>query len=229
MGFKSATKSLFKSLGFTLIKGDLVAKVKNVEAPSLSEHHLPNCKVYANRQLVLKDLPKNGVVVEVGVAYGDFSEIIINELKPQHFVAIDFFETINKDEEPWGKNELSKTNLTHEEYYQKRFGNQASIEIKKGYSWDKLAEFPDDHFDYIYLDAGHLYHDVKKDIEALKPKLKVGGFVQFNDYTIIAPSLLEPYGVPRAVNELLLEGGYEMTALCLQSGGYHDVVLKKIS
>lgn len=211
-----------------MIKGNLVTELRDMEADALEMHHMPDCKVYPNRTAVLKDIPKNGMIAEVGVAYGDFSEVLIAELNPKKFIAIDSFSIISSDEEPWGKNELTKTGMTHEDYYRKRFEGKVNMEIKKGYSWEKLGEFEDDYFDYIYVDAGHKYPDVSRDIEALTSKVKVNGYVQFNDYTIMAPTWLEAFGVPKAVNELLLSGGFEMTAFCLQTGGYHDVVLKRV-
>lgn len=45
-----------------------------------------------------------------------------------------------------------------------------------------FSEYPDTHFDVIYIDAGHTEEDVALDIEAAWPKLKVGGFMLFDDY-----------------------------------------------
>jgi hypothetical protein len=229
MIIKQLVKKTFKKLGYTLLKGDLIAEVREMEAPSLEMSHMPNCKVFPNRQSVLKTLPKNGIIAEVGVAYGDFSEILIDELNPKLFFAIDLFSIIKKEDEPWGKSELAQKQQTHEEYYTSRFQSKDSVvKLKKGYSWDKLAEFEDAYFDYVYLDAGHTYPDVAKDVEILASKIKVGGYIQFNDYATIAPTWLIPFGVARAVNELLLKGDYQMVAFCLQNGGYHDVLVQKI-
>ena len=229
MWFNQLVKKSFKKLGYTILKGDLINEVKQMEALQLSEIHMPNCRAYPDRVSVLRDLPKNGIIAEVGVAYGDFSEILIRELTPKRFVAIDSFQIFSKAEEPWGKKDLARANLSHEEFYKNRFADRVDIEIKKGLSWDMLNDCEDNYFDFIYLDAGHRYPDVSRDIQALKPKLKAGGYVQFNDYTTIAPTWLEPFGVAKAVTELLHEGGYEMVAFCFQSGGYHDVVLKKLN
>lgn len=227
MSLKKAIKNILDRAGLMVVKKGLVDELRNMEAPPLLESHLPNCKVYPNRYYVLSEIPQGGVIAEIGVAYGDFSQALINQLHPQKFVAIDLF-MFEKNEEPWGRNNLATSGLTHEEYYKDRFKHLDQVEVVKGYSWDKLADFEDEYFDYIYLDADHSYEEVKKDIAQIKKKLKTGGFVQFNDYTTMAPTLLKPYGVAKAVNELLLEGGYEMTAFCLEPGGYHDVVLKKI-
>lgn len=42
--------------------------------------------------------------------------------------------------------------------------------------------FPDEHFDIVYVDAGHEYHAVKSDIKNWLPKVKKGGWICGDDY-----------------------------------------------
>jgi predicted O-methyltransferase YrrM len=44
------------------------------------------------------------------------------------------------------------------------------------------ALFPDDYFSLIFVDAGHSYEMVMKDLEAWYPKLKKGGIFAGHDY-----------------------------------------------
>ena len=57
------------------------------------------------------------------------------------------------------------------------------------------ADFEDCSLDIVYIDASHNYEDVKKDIEAWLPKVKLGGILAGHDYGW--------EGVNRAVNEML--------------------------
>jgi len=57
--------------------------------------------------------------------------------------------------------------------------------------------FEDNSLDFIFIDAGHSYSDVKADIEAWYPKLKPTGVFAGHDYKSYWP------GVVRAVNEFV--------------------------
>jgi hypothetical protein len=56
--------------------------------------------------------------------------------------------------------------------------------------------FPDNFFDFIFLDAAHDHASVQEDLRAWWPKLKVGGLFAGHDYSPVWP------GVWRAVSEL---------------------------
>lgn len=89
-------------------------------------------------------------------------------------------------------------------------------------SWKAALSFPDEHFDFVYIDAGHDYHSVRKDIRAWWPKLKSGGIFAGHDYIDgdwvrqytekLSVAVLETltYGVRSAVNEFALEHNYEV-------------------
>ena len=43
-------------------------------------------------------------------------------------------------------------------------------------------DFPDEYFDYVYIDGEHLYDYVKRDIELWYPKVKKGGMLAGHDF-----------------------------------------------
>lgn len=53
------------------------------------------------------------------------------------------------------------------------FFHESSIEGAK--------RFPDNYFDFVYIDAGHSYESVMEDLNAWYPKLKVGGIICGHD------------------------------------------------
>lgn len=182
-------------------------EVLSVAAPLLEEVHLRNCQVITDRCSLLEHLPKQAVVAEVGVAYGDFSQEILTRTQPKQLHLIDL-------EQRWGD----------------RFADRAGqVQIHLGDSGDMLAALPDGYFDWIYIDADHSYDMVKRDTEIAKQKIKPGGLLVFNDYTVYDAFQAIPYGVPKTVHELCREENWEMTHLALESNGFFDVVLRRMA
>jgi hypothetical protein len=50
-------------------------------------------------------------------------------------------------------------------------------------SWDAAAEFADESVDFCYVDAGHSYEAVTKDLRAWWPKMRPGAMFGGDDYT----------------------------------------------
>lgn len=202
-----------------------------VQAVELSLSHLQNAKILPNRDHILPLMPKNGVVAEVGVALGEFSRKIIDVMQPRHFIAVDLFE-LHKLDIIWGqKTQSIFKGATHEEYYRQRFQSEiqkGTVGVKKGLSYAMMQEFPDRHFDMIYVDAAHDYQSVRKDIEVCNKKVKHDGFMVMNDYTMFDPLIMQPYGVVQATNEFCIREGWEVIYLALQPCMFCDLVLRKM-
>jgi hypothetical protein len=193
--------------------------------------HLRNTRVLPKREDVLPLMPKGKVVAEVGVAFGHFSRKMIDIMQPKCFVAIDLFE-LHKPTWFWGQDYQDQfKGGTHEDYYRRRFEaeiHNGTVVIKKGYSSAIIQEFPDGYFDLIYLDAAHDYDSVSQDLAACKNKINLDGFLILNDYTILDPLIMEPYGIVQATNELCIREGWEIIYFTLHRHMFCDVVLKKL-
>ena len=96
----------------------------------------------------------------------------------------------------------------------------------QGLSWDSLDKLEDNLLDYIYVDAGHSYSEVKKDTDVCLKKIKSGGIIQFNDYTNWSIIEKADYGVLDVVNQVILSKNVQVLGLGLDSKGYHDISLK---
>lgn len=81
------------------------------------------------------------------------------------------------------------------------------IEMKMS-SIDASKKFDDQSLDFVFIDASHEYEDVKSDIEAWMPKVKVGGIIAGHDYEEYFPS------VQKAVNELLSGKEFDVYQKC---------------
>jgi hypothetical protein len=186
-----------------------------------------NCLTFAERTFALDMVPKHGIVAEVGVAYGDFSETIIQKLEPAAFYAIDTFDMSAGHE--LQSNRLAESKLTHLEYYYQKFDaliENGVVHLKKGLSWDMLSEFSDNFFDFVYLDAAHDYDSVRNDVMVLLNKIKNGGYIQFNDFTFYNTHSLIEYGVVQVVSEFLKNNKHQARAFCLQYNGFYDILIQ---
>ena len=70
-----------------------------------------------------------------------------------------------------------------------------NITLIKDFSYNVVDTLSDQSYDFIYIDGGHSYEDVKQDILLTLPKLKQGGIIAGHDYNP------DYEGVIRAVNE----------------------------
>ncbi|NNE99535.1 MAG: class I SAM-dependent methyltransferase [Pyrinomonadaceae bacterium] len=187
--------------------------MRMAEVPEFPSSVLKNTNVFPSRAEVLVEVPKGGVITEVGIATGEFSKVLLKELKPAKFHAIDLFPHPDQYDN-----------------YVKRFEDEIGagiMEVHQGFSSDVLGTFPDKYFDFIYLDADHSYEGVVKDINEARLKIKESGFIQFNDYTTFSVREMLPYGVKKAVHEFVLEYDYEVVSIGLQNNGYYDLLVKK--
>lgn len=184
-------------------------------------------KIYANRDYSLRDFPKGLVCAEVGVAYGNFSKKILEVMQPQKFYAIDYFS-----QKKWylgcGFKEMRSLGESHEEIYRnrlKKYIDSGVLEIRQGLSWDVLETFPDNYFDFVYLDADHTYESVKRDLTVLYRKVKSGGMIQANDFVDLMPGLAWTFGVVPAVLEFLQENKGEVAGYCMEKYGKGEASL----
>jgi len=230
---KTSTKDvLLQKADYNVERLKLVEILTNT--PPINNELLENAKLLSTRQDILKYMPKSAVVAEVGVAYGEFTRKILSVMKPQKFYAIDYYSQDNPHRAYMGRNDFQTSNLTHYERYKKEFEEEIQsglLEMRQGFSWDVLETFPDNFFDYVYLDACHEYEAVKKDVEVLYRKVKTNGIIAFNDYNsycmTIEPTRKNAYfGVPAVVNEFIGRTKSEVLFLSLARHSSYDIVIR---
>ena len=173
---------------------------------------------------IYKNRPKN--FLEVGVFQGVtarnvcevLKEIYQNEFK---YIGIDLFSSSNlaydnkehtlkhsKISNPFKNfyfNFLRKENLNSKKAVSrllKKFNN--NISLYEGYSDKILNSIDISYIDMVFLDGGHSYETVKKDLKILITKLKKNKIIICDDYN------QKNYGVKRAVDEFRLEYKIEM-------------------
>ena len=195
-----------------LAKLPLPAKaVDFTPAPKLQSRHIESCRVLADRDTMIREhLPKQGVVAEVGVAAGDNARTIMEGAKPRELHLIDLdFSTLDQR----GLVEPSSAD--------------GMVHLHQNDSAAALASFPDDYFDWIYIDGDHAYPAVKRDIEQAKRVVKPDGLLIFNDYIFFSHDTFDVYGVVHAVNELCLAEDWILRYFALSPNMYCDVALAR--
>ena len=176
---------------------------------TIPQERLENCQVVNCRAHMLSLMPRNGLVVEVGTLRGEFAKVILETCAPKRLI------TIDQSYQLFDFPALQK------------YIDEGVLQTIQGCSWEVLSQFPDGHFDLIYIDAAHDYDSVAKDLDAARTKVKKGGYLACNDYTYWAPEEAQPYGVPRAVHEFVVRRRFRVSHLCLQNGGFFDIVLQR--
>lgn len=192
---------------------------------TLSEKYLKNCQFVYNRYIAMNKLPKNAIIAEVGVLAGDLSAWILEYKKPKELHLIDVYDC----DDYVGRDRFTRKD--NESFIRQRFQKEIESEqvfIRRGYSWDMLAKYPDHYFDWIYVDAGHDYASVKKDLAQAIRKVKAEGHVVMNDYIMFDHLAMTEYGVVQATNELCIEHNWEFVYFAFHPNLFCDVVLQKI-
>lgn len=176
-------------------------------------------KKLVSRSELVKQLPHNAVVAEIGVARGDFSQIILINAFPRKLYLIDSWAYQDKSIYPGTINPQRNSQEKQTQNYNyvlQRFNGQiqnGQVLVHKGYSMKILNEFPNNYFDWVYIDANHQYKFVRKDLELCRLKVKEGGLICGHDYCEGNPITEVKYGVIQAVNEFCEKHGWRIVCL----------------
>jgi hypothetical protein len=193
----------------------------------LLERHLRHCRLVEDRVRMLEFFPRNGVAAELGVLAGDFSEKILEIAQPRKLYLIDQYWSRD-----WAWREISRFDEAHHrDFVERRFlphTQSGRVVIESGNSWEVLARFPRDTFDFVYIDAAHDYESVRRDLEAARETAKQGGLIALNDYISYDHVAKMEYGVVEAVNAFCNQYDYEVVFFALHTSMFNDVVLAKI-
>jgi len=175
-----------------------------------------------NRKRLVQALPRDGVVAEVGVQRGRFAKVIWRYARPRRLHLIDCWE--QQDDERYQADAANVNGHRQEDNYRRTKQRLARaiaknrVVLHRGYSVPTLQTFPNEYFDWIYIDANHTYEAVKADLEACRRKVKEAGVIGGHDYIDSAFWKERNYGVVEAVDEFCQNHGWEIVYLTAEPG-----------
>lgn len=172
-------------------------------APTLRSDAFGQGRIYAGRHQMMAALARGDTGAEVGVQAGVFSRFLLDDIQPK---VLHLFDMSDK----WLRDDVR---------------NDPRTTLHLGDSSTQLGKQPDASFDWIYIDGDHSYQGVMKDAKQALLKIKPGGLLVFNDYTLWSPGEAMSYGVMACVNGLVNDG-LDVLGVALTETGYFDIALK---
>jgi len=130
---------------------------------------------------LLDALGLNGEGVEIGVQHGVFSKSILSRWSSGRLHLVDPWSVLEDYDD--GINTLDR-----ESDYKTCLENlkdyllEDRVIVKRGLSTDVVHKYPDEYFDFVYIDANHETAHVYQDMKDWYPKLRPGGVFAGHDY-----------------------------------------------
>lgn len=184
----------------------------------LQKKHLASARLITDRNALLELLPKRGVSSELGVANGAYTEQILKINAPQKLHLIDIWhserynETLFKDVCSKFASELST----------------GQMQIHRKLSTKAVDDFPEQYFDWIYIDTSHCYEGTKAELELYASKIKPGGIIAGHDYTMGNWNNQFRYGVMEAVHEFCVVYGWRIKYLTMDLSEGQSFAIEKL-
>ena len=138
---------------------------------------------------------KCNIIAEIGVYQGDLvGKVLTSFLSIKEYWAIDMWDISHG----WGRVTKEQWEDIYNIFYNS-YSKFKSLKILRKKSVEAATHFPKNYFDLVFIDADHLYENVKADIEAWYPLVKEGGILCGHDYNSEVP--LYKNNVIKAVDE----------------------------
>lgn len=151
----------------------------------------------STREQICNKFKNNLIGCELGVFKGEFSEVLLNSNKFKKLYLVDIFDGQMMSGDKNGNNIVFSNGDELHEIVSNKFKHNKNVEIIKQCSVKFLESFPDEYFDFIYIDSSHEYFHTQKELEqSYRVIKKNGGIISGHDYSEVSFK-----GVFDAVNE----------------------------
>lgn len=178
---------------------------ENLPKIPLLQQHIEGATLLTDRLALLRQLPKHGIVAELGVAAGDFSRQIFDICVPSQLHLVDIW---NSDR--YGEALYHDVN-TH--FHDQQQHGQVTIHRKT--SLEALESFADNMLDWVYINTTHSYELTRDELRYCAQKVKSTGIIAGHDYIQGNWRSQYRYGVIEAVHEFCVEYNYRILYLTM--------------
>jgi len=157
---------------------------------------------------IVKILPKGGVGGELGVYKGHLSGMLFHYTNSRKLHLIDPWYMLQPNWD-WGAgNQSTVDGLIGILKRYKHYIEQGRMVVHVGDDCEVLASFPDQYFDWVYIDSSHEYDHTKRELELLSRKVKHDGVIAGDDWQ--PEQHHRHHGVYKAVTEFMEGNSYEL-------------------
>lgn len=158
--------------------------------------------------LIDKYLPKGAIGAELGVFKGHFSRVLLNRAKPKELHLIDPWFLLTSEWSWASRNKSTVDALCNVLKSNKKEINDKIVYVHIQDDLKLLKEFPNEYFDWVYIDSSHSYEHTVSELQLLLKKVKGSGIICGDDWQ---PDVNHRHhGVYKAVNEFILKNNYKL-------------------
>jgi len=158
--------------------------------------------------VMAKYLPKGGIGAELGVYKGHFSRTLLERTQPKQLHLIDPWYFLEPKWQWSPGNQSTLDALCHVLQTNKKEIDEQVIFVHVQDDIIILNQFPDQHFDWAYIDSTHAYEQTVAELELLHKKVKSSGIICGDDWR--PDSTHKHHGVYLAVVEFMEKYNYEL-------------------
>lgn len=170
------------------------------------------------RRRLLDRVPKGAACAELGVWKGDFSERILEVVRPSSLHLVDPWQAITGEGYEGARyggklaEGQAEMDAVHDAVLERfaRERRRGVVHVHRLTSLEAAELFENGELDFVYIDGNHLYEFVKADLEAFVPKVRPGGLVGGDDYGVAG---WWEDGVTRAVDEFVASGSASVESI----------------
>lgn len=184
--------------------------VSAVVPTSIKVAHGSRKHTQARAEFLKRVIPPDTIGAEIGVLRGEFSQVIMDTVQPKKLYLIDPWWRLGEKEWTWL---TTQNNSIFDAVIgiMRRFETELTedrVVLQIADALEALPTFPDQYFDWVYLDSTHAYDQTVLELALLRQKVKADGVIAGDDW--FEDPTAPHHGVCRAVREFVEREPYEI-------------------